>query len=211
MLRTCVLVLIVGVAAAFDSSEIRMLEDGYHVEKRAAPIHLPREERSFDENAGPLIRFGKRDSQGAPLIRFGRAPEAQPLIRFGKRSPDSAPLIRFGRDSEAQPLIRFGKRSPAAPFIRFGRSVSAPLVRFGRSVEAVPLLSLSYVSDHTRKMMMRTVSYVMADHGKHEQSVLGRSHIAIDFLPSSSTLATLEHTSYMSHLFSYSCSIAECC
>ncbi|VDK49314.1 unnamed protein product [Cylicostephanus goldi] len=87
------------------------------VEKRSDLLHLPRGERSYDDNAGPLIRFGKRDP-GAPLIRFGRAPDAQPLIRFGKRTPDGAPLIRFGRNPDAQPLIRFGKRSPAAPLIR---------------------------------------------------------------------------------------------
>ncbi|WKY05047.1 hypothetical protein Q1695_005787 [Nippostrongylus brasiliensis] len=136
MLRACVLLLTVALAAAFDSSELRMLEDEYAVEKRSAASSqsLPRD--SFDESGSPLMGFGKRDP-GAPLIRFGRAPEAQPLIRFGKRTPEGAPLIRFGRDAEASPLIRFGKRS--APLIRFGRS-AAPLVRFGRSPEAAPLL-----------------------------------------------------------------------
>ncbi|WKY05046.1 hypothetical protein Q1695_005787 [Nippostrongylus brasiliensis] len=151
MLRACVLLLTVALAAAFDSSELRMLEDEFlhrkhskgllnygadAVEKRSAASSqsLPRD--SFDESGSPLMGFGKRDP-GAPLIRFGRAPEAQPLIRFGKRTPEGAPLIRFGRDAEASPLIRFGKRS--APLIRFGRS-AAPLVRFGRSPEAAPLL-----------------------------------------------------------------------
>ncbi|KAK6021813.1 hypothetical protein OSTOST_12508 [Ostertagia ostertagi] len=102
MLQTCALLLTVALAAAFDSSELRMLEDEYAMDKRAEPMQ-PREERSFE---------------------IGRAPEAHPLIRFGKRSPDNAPFIRFGRNPEASPLIRFGKRSPAAPLIRSVRTFS---------------------------------------------------------------------------------------
>nr|CDJ83024.1 FMRFamide-related peptide domain containing protein [Haemonchus contortus] len=128
MLRTVVLLLAVSLAVAYDSSELRMLEDEYAMDKRVDT--LSRESRSFEENASPLIRFGKRDLSGAPLIRFGRAPEAHPLIRFGKRAPDSAPLIRFGRDPEASPLIRFGKRSPAAPLIRFGPSEQTALEQY---------------------------------------------------------------------------------
>ncbi|KAL6740157.1 hypothetical protein Aduo_013542 [Ancylostoma duodenale] len=143
MLRTCVLVLTVGIAAAFDSSEMRMLEDEYAVEKRSEPFRLPREGRSYDETAGPLIRFGKRDMEGAPLIRFGRTPDAQPLIRFGKRTPDGAPLIRFGRNPEAQPLIRFGKRSQGAPLI----SISERCL-VGRSHIAPDLLPSSSCTPH---------------------------------------------------------------
>ncbi|KAK5983182.1 hypothetical protein GCK32_021510 [Trichostrongylus colubriformis] len=47
MLRACVLLLTVAFAAAFDSSELRMLEDEYAMEKRAEQP-MPREERSFE-------------------------------------------------------------------------------------------------------------------------------------------------------------------
>ncbi|CAD6198148.1 unnamed protein product [Caenorhabditis auriculariae] len=123
-------------AQAFDSSEIRMLEDEY--EGKGSPMFHYRELPKRDMGS-PLIRFG-RSAPGAPLIRFGRAPEAQPLIRFGKRSDDGVPLIRFGRAPEAQPLIRFGKRAAdGAPLIRFGRA-AAPLIRFGRAPAAQPLI-----------------------------------------------------------------------
>ncbi|VDM55250.1 unnamed protein product [Angiostrongylus costaricensis] len=95
VMRTCILVLTVGFAAAFDSTETQILYDDYAPDKLSQLQPLLREGRSFDSNAGPLIRFGKRDPYSAPFIRFGRAPLAQPLIRFGKRSPHSAPLIRY--------------------------------------------------------------------------------------------------------------------
>uniref|UniRef100_A0A0K0CXC0 Uncharacterized protein n=1 Tax=Angiostrongylus cantonensis TaxID=6313 RepID=A0A0K0CXC0_ANGCA len=146
MMRTCILVLTVGFAAALDSSETQILYDDYAPDKHSQSQPLLREGRSFDTNAGPLIRFGKRDPYSAPLIRFGRTPLGQPLIRFGKRSPHESPLIRLpsrlGRNPEASPLIRFGKRSYAAPLIssiltlllcRFGRSPEvSPLIRFGK-------------------------------------------------------------------------------
>uniref|UniRef100_A0A8R1DQA6 Uncharacterized protein n=1 Tax=Caenorhabditis japonica TaxID=281687 RepID=A0A8R1DQA6_CAEJA len=139
------LVVFVATSEAFDSSEIRMLDEQYDT-KNPFLAYLENQKRSdrptraLDSLDSPLIRFGKRAADGAPLIRFGRAPEASPFIRFGKRA-SAVPLIRFGRAPEASPFIRFGKRaSPSAPLIRFGRSPAAvPLIRFGRSA-AAPLI-----------------------------------------------------------------------
>ncbi|PIC34123.1 hypothetical protein B9Z55_013870 [Caenorhabditis nigoni] len=133
---------------AFDSSEIRMLDEQYETNHPFFPfLEQKRSDRPTRAMDSPLIRFGKRAADGAPLIRFGRAPEASPFIRFGKRAADGAPLIRFGRAPEASPFIRFGKRAaPSAPLIRFGRSPSAaPLIRFGRSA-AAPLIRFGRAS-----------------------------------------------------------------
>uniref|UniRef100_A0A914Y9Q3 Uncharacterized protein n=1 Tax=Panagrolaimus superbus TaxID=310955 RepID=A0A914Y9Q3_9BILA len=127
--------------SAFDSSEIRMLEEEY--DKRNPLRYMDEiigesEKRARLDN--PLIRFGKRATYGMerevrnsmqmdPLIRFGKraASYEGPLIRFGKRAPyDGAPLIRFGKRPDTAPLIRFGKR--AAP----SAMLSAPHIRFGK-------------------------------------------------------------------------------
>ena len=125
----CVAMCGLTIVSAFDSTEIRMLED--ELPNADNRIYSRFEDKRSDDTAGmPLIRFGKRAAQ--PLIRFGRTPQASPIIRFGKRaSPAGSPLIRFGR-SAGSPLIRFG-RSAGSPLIRFGRTPSAsPLIRFGR-------------------------------------------------------------------------------
>ena len=131
------------ITSAFDSSEIRMIEEEY--DKRD-PLHYmgdiigESEKRARLDN--PLIRFGKRASVAYGMEREIRnAMQMDPLIRFGKRSPyDGAPLIRFGKrvPYDGAPLIRFGKRPDTAPLIRFGKRaapssmLSAPHIRFGK-------------------------------------------------------------------------------
>jgi hypothetical protein len=113
---------------AFDSSEIRLLENQY--EKRSPRFSLydfPMDDEMATEQkrssyASPLIRFGKRASGSSQWTRDVRnAMMGSPLIRFGKRSM-AMPIIRFGKRPSAAPLIRFGKRAPySAPHIRFGK------------------------------------------------------------------------------------------
>jgi hypothetical protein len=129
---------------AFDSSEIRLLENQY--EKRSPRFSLydfPMDDEMATEQkrssyASPLIRFGKRASGSSQWTRdvrnvspyphltnhldaFFQAMMGSPLIRFGKRSM-AMPIIRFGKRPSAAPLIRFGKRAPySAPHIRFGK------------------------------------------------------------------------------------------
>uniref|UniRef100_A0AC35F5V8 Uncharacterized protein n=1 Tax=Panagrolaimus sp. PS1159 TaxID=55785 RepID=A0AC35F5V8_9BILA len=117
------------ISSAFDSSEIRMIEEEY--DKRD-PLHYmgdiigESEKRARLDN--PLIRFGKRAAVAYGMEREIRnSMQMDPLIRFGKRSPyDGAPLIRFGKHLILPPLIRFGKR--AAP----SAMLSAPHIRFGK-------------------------------------------------------------------------------
>uniref|UniRef100_A0AC34F9D3 Uncharacterized protein n=1 Tax=Panagrolaimus sp. ES5 TaxID=591445 RepID=A0AC34F9D3_9BILA len=129
------------ISSAFDSSEIRMLEEEY--DKRNPLRYMDEiigesEKRARLDN--PLIRFGKRSAYGMereirnamqmdPLIRFGKRASynGAPLIRFGKRAPyDGAPLIRFGKRPDTAPLIRFGKRASPSSML------SAPHIRFGK-------------------------------------------------------------------------------
>ncbi|KAH7730604.1 CRE-FLP-13 protein [Aphelenchoides avenae] len=126
---------------AFDSSEIRLLENQF--EKRSGRYNLyqiPDDELAEEKRSAyssPLIRFGKRSPSEAQWTRDARnSMMGSPLIRFGKRSPDAMPLIRFGR-SPAAPLIRFGRSPAAAPLIRFGKRApySAPHIRFGKRSE----------------------------------------------------------------------------
>ncbi|TMS37601.1 hypothetical protein L596_004499 [Steinernema carpocapsae] len=124
-------VLAVGAVVAFESSEIRLLEDDLLDDKRSGggyygfademPIAI---ERRDGRLRNPLIRFGKRDAEtDEDLSRTARNDfSLNPLIRFGKRSSLNSPLIRFGKRPDQMPLIRFGKRAPStAPLIRFGK------------------------------------------------------------------------------------------
>ncbi|KAE9554662.1 hypothetical protein FO519_002149 [Halicephalobus sp. NKZ332] len=136
-----------SVSAAFDSSEIRLLEEEYGKRNQMSPMFndFYAETQKRGRLDDPLIRFGKRSDNVQreirnsmdPLIRFGKraSMDSAPLIRFGRANLDSAPLIRFGkRAMESAPLIRFGKRPDTAPLIRFGKRAmdSAPLIRFGK-------------------------------------------------------------------------------
>uniref|UniRef100_A0AC34RII5 Uncharacterized protein n=1 Tax=Panagrolaimus sp. JU765 TaxID=591449 RepID=A0AC34RII5_9BILA len=122
---------------AFDSSEIRMIEDEYNkrgpLNRFLNDFYMETQKRARLDD--PLIRFGKRSVNVEREIRNGM----NPLIRFGKRaSLDSAPLVRFGRASlDSSPLIRFGKRPDTAPLIRFGKrspAIHPPHIRFGKRV-----------------------------------------------------------------------------
>ncbi|KAI1704133.1 FMRFamide-like neuropeptide 13 [Ditylenchus destructor] len=133
------------VSAAFDSSEVRLLEDQNGALKRQAAAYwsyFNDDDALGDASAvkrsqyaaatSPIIRFGKRSPQytfGNSMTRHARTQTNMmdsPLIRFGKRSPSTAPLIRFGKrlpNDPGAPLIRFGKRAfqNSAPHIRFGK------------------------------------------------------------------------------------------
>uniref|UniRef100_A0A1I8AGM7 FMRFamide-related neuropeptide n=1 Tax=Steinernema glaseri TaxID=37863 RepID=A0A1I8AGM7_9BILA len=124
-----VALLAVNVALAFESSEIRLLDDEYDKRGGAGffgfaddvPIAIERRDGRLQN---PLIRFGKRDADVEDdfprTIRNDIS--LDPLIRFGKRSTLNTPLIRFGKRPDTMPLIRFGKRTPStAPLIRFGK------------------------------------------------------------------------------------------
>ncbi|KAK0398004.1 hypothetical protein QR680_002382 [Steinernema hermaphroditum] len=121
--------LAVSVVSAFESSEIRLLDDEYDKRSNGGfygfsedlPIAI---ERRDGHLRNPLIRFGKRDADvESDLSRTIRNDiSLDPLIRFGKRSALNSPLIRFGKRPDTMPLIRFGKRTPStAPLIRFGK------------------------------------------------------------------------------------------
>jgi len=139
---------VVTIVSAFDSSEIRLLEDQNGGKRQAtywsyfsnSPDGTVKRSQQYAATS-PIIRFGKRASASqfnGGMARQSRTQQQMmdPIIRFGKRSPNTAPLIRFGKrlpNDPSAPLIRFGKRAsvsnlvPSAPHIRFGKRDAEPL------------------------------------------------------------------------------------
>nr|UXN84090.1 FMRFamide-related peptide 13 precursor [Heterodera glycines] len=155
-----------GLASAFDSSEVRLIEENERLPSLLTLLRNLRSPVYFNQGEiekraplqDPLIRFGKRDvpvlaretrnpmGMDSPLIRFGkRSPmDGAPLIRFGRSSLDSGPLIRFGKrsDYDGAPLIRFGKRVPLSPHIRFGKreNMEEGIFRMSRNQRPNPIV-----------------------------------------------------------------------
>jgi len=137
---------VVAIGSAFDSSEIRLLEDQNGGKRQATywsyfsngPDGAVKRSQQYAATS-PIIRFGKRSSAlgfNGGMARQARTQQhmMDPIIRFGKRTPSTAPLIRFGKrhpNNPSAPLIRFGKRSisslaSSAPHIRFGKRDAEP-------------------------------------------------------------------------------------
>ncbi|GMT24499.1 hypothetical protein PFISCL1PPCAC_15796, partial [Pristionchus fissidentatus] len=163
------LLLLASTAAAFDSTEIRMLQDesGSLIDAFGhpfGPIRL-RELRSrhSQPSSGSELRTRRQTDRirevlgSIRLVRMAPAPAVEsiddsseghvpdkrsaPLIRFGKRSINDEEMARTVRQDQGlgSPLIRFGKRSGPSEE-EIMEDDGDLMERFGRAPASAPLI-----------------------------------------------------------------------